>query len=327
MNSAFILFPIPFPIPRPLIHNVWMIEPQAYLNGNWIPASSAWVPVTDAGFVLGVTVAEQLRTFCGRIFRLEDHLDRLERSLQVIGVDPGLNRQQWIAIACELVERNKNFLARGDDWGLSIFVTPGIYHIYGPAEHSRPTVGLHAYPLPFYLWAGKYRSGQALVTTPIRQVAGQCWPPDVKCRSRMHYYLADRLAIQKDPEARAVLLDREDCVLETSTANISIYRKGDGLISPPLEKILHGISLAVTFEIAGSLGIPCRQSDLTVEDLASADEIILTSTPMCLLPVTRFNGRPIGCGRPGEISQKLLLAWGKTAGLDIVGQAEQFAQR
>jgi len=304
-----------------------MLEPQAYLNGDWIPGSSAAVSVTDAGFILGVTIAEQLRTFSGKIFRLEDHLDRLEHSLRVIGVDPGLNRRQWTAIACELVERNSKFLTPGDDWGLSIFVTPGIYHIYGPAEHRRPTVGLHTYPLPFHLWADKYGGGQALVTTPIRQVAGECWPPDVKCRSRMHYYLADKLALKKDAGARAVLLDAGGCVLETSTANVLIYRNGHGLISPPLEKILHGISLAVTFEIAGSLGIPCQKRDLTVEDLATADEIILTSTPMCLLPVTRLNGRPISGGRPGEISQKLLTAWGKTAGLDIVGQAERFARR
>ncbi|MGA2796625.1 MAG: aminotransferase class IV [Thermoguttaceae bacterium] len=304
-----------------------MLEPQAYLNGDWIPDSSAAVSVTDAGFVLGVTVAEQLRTFSGRIFRLEDHLDRLEHSLRVIGVDPGLNRRQWIAIACELVERNSPFLTPGDDWGLSIFVTPGIYRIYGPAEHSRPTIGLHTYPLPFHLWAEKYRGGQALVTTPIRQVAGECWPPDVKCRSRMHYYLADRMATEKDPGARAILLDQEGYVSETSTANVLIYRKGDGLISPPWEKILHGISLAVTIEIAGSLGIPCQNRDLRVEDLALADEIILTSTPMCMLPVTRLNGRPISGGSPGEITQKLLAAWGTTAGLDIQGQAERFARR
>jgi branched-chain amino acid aminotransferase len=304
-----------------------MLEPQAYLNGDWIPDSSATVSVTDAGFVLGVTVAEQLRTFSGKIFRLEDHLDRLEHSLRVIGVDPGLNRRQWIAIACELVERNSPFLTPGDDWGLSIFVTPGIYRTYGPAEHSRPTVGLHTYPLPFHLWADKYRSGQALVTTPIRQVAGECWPPDVKCRSRMHYYLADRLATEKDPGARAVLLDQQGFVSETTTANVLIYRKDQGLISPPLEKILHGISLAVTIEIADSLGIPCQNRDLTVEDLASADEIIITSTPMCMLPVTRLNGQPISGGRPGEISQKLLADWGKTAGVDIVGQAERFARR
>jgi branched-subunit amino acid aminotransferase/4-amino-4-deoxychorismate lyase len=304
-----------------------MLEPQAYLNGEWIPASAAAVSITDAGFILGVTVAEQLRTFSGKVFRLDDHLDRLEHSLQVIGIDPGFDRRQWMAIAFELVERNSQFLTPGDDWGLSIFVTPGIYRTYGPAENSRPTVGLHTYPLPFYLWADKYRNGQALVSTPIRQVSKECWPPEVKCRSRMHYYLADKMAAEKDPGARAILLDDEGYVSEASTANVLIYREGHGLFSPPLDKILHGISLAVTFEIAGSLGIPCQYGDITVEDLAAADEIMLTSTPMCLMPVTRFNSKPISGGNPGEISQKLLAAWNKSVGLDIAGQAEHFRQR
>jgi branched-chain amino acid aminotransferase len=304
-----------------------MNEPQAYFNGDWIPVSAAAVSVIDAGFLLGVTVAEQLRTFSGKIFRLGDHLARLERSLQIVGVDPGLDRRQWTALAYELMERNESFLSPGDDWGLSIFVTPGTYHTYCPAEHARPTICLHAYPLPFYIWAGKYHTGQALSTTPIEQVARHCWPAELKCRSRMHYYLADKLADKQDHGARAVLLDHEGYVLEASTANVLIYRKEFGLISPPFEKILRGISLAATFEIAESLGIACRQRDLAVEDLAAAEEIIITSTPFCLLPVTRFNGRPVGGGRPGEISQKLLDAWNTAAGLDIVGQAERFAQR
>ncbi len=99
------------------------------------------------------------------------------------------------------------------------------------------------------------------------------------------------------------------------------------MISPPKEKILHGISLAVTFEIARKLGISCLYRDLTVEDLAAAEEVIITSTPMCLLPVTRLNGRPIGGGQPGEISQMLLSAWSEMAGLDIVAQAKRFAER
>jgi branched-subunit amino acid aminotransferase/4-amino-4-deoxychorismate lyase len=304
-----------------------MNEPQAYLNGNWIPASAAAVSVTDAGFVLGVTVAEQLRTFSGKIFRLDDHLARLEHSLQAIGVDSGLNRRQMTAIAQELVERNSRFLAPADDWGLSIFVTPGKYPTYYTPEQNRPTVCLHTYPLPFYLWADKYRRGQALATTIIEQVPPQCWPADIKCRSRMHYYLADKLALEKYPSARAVLLDHEGYITETSTANVLIFRKDRGLISPPKDKILPGISLAVTFEIAGRLGISCSQHNLTAENLAAADEIILTSTPMCMLPVTRFNGRPVGDGHPGEISKKLLSAWSEAVGLDIIGQAEQFAQR
>jgi branched-subunit amino acid aminotransferase/4-amino-4-deoxychorismate lyase len=143
----------------------------------------------------------------------------------------------------------------------------------------------------------------------------------------MHYYLADKLAMQKDPGARAVLLDHEGYITETSTANVLIHRKDAGLISPPKDKILHGISLVVAFEIADGLGIPCLYRNLTLDDLAAADEIILTSTPMCLLPVTRLNGQPIGDGHPGEISQKVLAAWSKMVNLDIAGQAEQYARR
>ncbi|HEY4761078.1 MAG TPA: aminotransferase class IV [Thermoguttaceae bacterium] len=304
-----------------------MIEPQAYLNGNWIPASAAAVSVNDAGFVLGIAVAEQLRTFAGRIFRLDDHLDRLENSMQIVGVDSGLTRQKWSDIAQELVDRNNRFLTPGDDWGISISVTPGIYPSYSTTESARPTVCLHLYPLPFRIWAKKYRTGQALAATSIEQIPAQCWPPELKCRSRMHYYLADKLAAENDPCARAVLLDGDGFISESSTANVVIYRKGEGLLSPPLNKILHGISLAVVVEISGRLGVPFHYRDLTPADLTAADEIILTSTPLCLLPVTSFNSRPIGDGHPGEISRRLLAAWSEMVGLDIIAQAERFSQR
>ncbi len=305
-----------------------MSKPLAYFNGNWIPADAAAVSAVDAGFVLGIAVAEQLRTFAGRIFRLKEHLDRLEHSLQIIGVDPGLTQQQWIVIAQELVDKNYHNLKPGDDLGVSIFVTPGIYPSYSPQKKSgRPTVCLHAYPLPFNLWAEKYRVGQALATTEIQQVPGQCWPAELKCRSRMHYYLADKLAQKIDPDARAVLLDSEGYVTEASTANVVIYRKDKGLISPPRKKILPGISLAVLLEIAGRLGMPCSENELTEGDLAAADEIILTSTPMCLLPVTRFNGRPIGGECPGEVFCQLIATWSESVGVDIIAQAERFARR
>jgi branched-chain amino acid aminotransferase len=297
------------------------------LNGNWIPASLAAVSAADAGFVLGAAVSDQIRTFCGAIFRLQDHLDRLERCLRLVDLDSGLKRDQWAAIAQKLIEKNRHLLAPGDDWGLSIFVTPGIYRTFSAGGDVQPTVCMHLYPLPFHLWADKYGDGQTLATTPIRQVPCQCWPPELKCRSRMHYYLADKAAAKQHPGARALLLDQDGHVTETSTANILAYTETTGLISPPQDKILHGISLAVTFEIAGKLGISRTYRDLTIEDLAAADEVLITSTPMCLLPVTALNGRPIGGGRPGEIFRMLLRAWSDTAGLDIVAQAKAFANR
>jgi branched-subunit amino acid aminotransferase/4-amino-4-deoxychorismate lyase len=314
----------------PIAYNGNMSEPWAYLDGAWVPASAAAVSVFDAGFVLGATVAEQLRTFGGRLFHRDDHLDRLAHSLEIIGVELDMPRAELAATAEELVARNHRLLAAGDDLGLSIFVTPGPYTSYlpaGAARPPRPTLGLHTYPLPFHLWAEKYAAGEAVVATDVRQVPDCCWPATLKCRSRMHYYLADRQAAATQPGARALLLDASGCITEASTANLLIFRRDEGLVSPPLSKILHGISLAVAMQLAGELGIATAERDLTPEDVAAADETMLTSTPLCLLPVTRFNGRAIGTGRPGPISGKLLEAWGRLVGLDIAGQARAFARR
>lgn len=306
----------------------FMDEPQAYLNGRFLPATSAALSLTDAGFVLGAAVAEQVRTFAGKLFRLDDHLARLKQSLETIGIDPGATREEISGIAEELVSRNHRLLEPGDDLGLSIFVTPGPYAAYAsPSAAAHPTVCLHTYLLPFRLWARKYRAGQALVTTDVEQVSPKSWPASLKCRSRMHYYLADRQAAAIEPGARALMLDSDGRVVEASTANVMIFNDGEGLVAPPAAGVLPGISMTHVAELAHSLGLPSSRRELWVDDIANADEVLLTSTPFCLLSVTRFNGRPIGDGAPGETFQKLLAAWSGTVNVDLVAQAERFAER
>ncbi len=299
-----------------------MVGEQAFLGGRFIPASAMRIPATDAGFVLGVTVAEQLRTFRGELFRLDDHLRRLGHSLSMVGLRPEIEPDRLAATARELVAHNSTLLGPEDELGLSLFVTPGAYATFVP-NGAAPTVGMHTYRLPFSLWAGKYRQGQSLVTASVRQVPPACWPADLKCRSRMHYFLADREAGAREPGARALLLDLEGRVSEASTANILVYRSGEGLISPPLDRILHGISLDTAFRLATQLGVGTVFRDLTPDDVAGADEVLLSSTSPCLLPVTRLNGRPIGTGMPGEVFQSLIAAWGEMVGVDIVAQAER----
>ena len=125
------------------------------------PAREAVVPVSDAGFVQGTTVAEQLRTFHGRLFRLDQHLQRLAASLEIVGVDPGISIAELADVAQSLVRHNHVLLAPGDDLGLSILVTPGPYGsmaaMVPEVAGQGPTVCLHTYPLPFHLWAEKYR--------------------------------------------------------------------------------------------------------------------------------------------------------------------------
>ncbi len=308
-----------------------MAEPQAYLNGRFLPAAAVTISPADAGFVQGAAVAEQLRTFAGKLFHLEDHLDRFEQSLRIVDVDPLMDRRELAAVAEELTARNHALLEPGDDLGLSIFVTPGPYAAYSEADadqgQARPTVCLHTYPLPFRLWAEKYRTGQALATTAIEQVPAQCWPPALKCRSRMHYYLADRQASRVEPGARALLLDRRGLVTEASTANLLVFTAAEGLVGPPPQLILQGISLAVVRRLAAALGVPVVHRDLGPEEVARADEVLLTSTPFCLLPATRLNGISIGKGVPGPLFGRLLAAWSAEVGVDIAGQARRLSGR
>jgi branched-subunit amino acid aminotransferase/4-amino-4-deoxychorismate lyase len=305
-----------------------MSEPLAYLNGNWIPASQAVIPVTDAGFMQGVTVSEQLRTFNGRLFELPRHLARLERSLAIVGVELPLSVAELGEKAQELATKNHALLQPGDDLGLSMFVTPGIYPTYlAAASNPGPCYCLHTYPLPFSSWAHKYEQGETLVVTDVRQVPTDCWPAELKCRSRMHYFLADRAARQKKSGARAVMLDQRGFVTEASTANLLTYRARDGMISPPRASILPGVSVAVLMELAAELSIPWSERDLTVDDVAAADEVLLCSTSPCVWPVTEFDGQTISDGAAGPIARQLLAAFSERAGVDIAAQAKRFSFR
>jgi branched-subunit amino acid aminotransferase/4-amino-4-deoxychorismate lyase len=299
-----------------------MTEPIAFLNGRWLPASQATVNVYDAGFVLGATVSEQLRTFGGKLFKLDEHLERLSRSLRTAWIDPGFTLAELRAAALHLVAENHKLLSRDDDLGLSIFVTPGPYATLAPpGSGSAATVGMHTYLLPFRMWANQYKVGVQLVTSGVQQVSPKSWPADMKCRSRMHYFLADREVQIRSPRARALLLDEAGNVSETATANVIAYRQDEGLVSPPRDRILPGISLATVVELAGRLSIPFIERDLSPADLASADEVLLSSTPSCLLPVTTFDDSPIGTGKPGPVFERLLTLWGNDVDIDIAQQA------
>ena len=147
-----------------------------------------------------------------------------------------------------------------------------------------------------------------------------CWPIRAKVRSRLHYHLADREADAAEPGARAVLLHLDGRVSETSTANVAVVRGGT-ITTPPPEDALPGVSLRHVRGLAESLGIAWECRSLGVADLAAASEILLTSTPNCILPATRFDGRPVGIGAPGPVYRAIIDAWSTDVGLDIAAQA------
>jgi branched-subunit amino acid aminotransferase/4-amino-4-deoxychorismate lyase len=293
-------------------------------------ASQAHLAIYDAGIVFGATVTEMTRTFKQHPWRLEQHIDRLFRSLHYTRLDIGMSKEQLLAVSHELVTHNARLVHAQDELALVHFVTPGELPVYagagGLAGRSKPTVCAHTFPLPFELWAKKMETGAHLVTPSIRHVPPQCYDPKMKYRSRMHYYLADHEAHLVDADASALLLDLDGNITETSGANFLIVERGT-IVSPTERNILPGISRGMVIELAGKLGIPFAERDIQVYNVMNADEAFLTSTPYSLMPVTRINGASIADSKPGPIVKRLLTAWSAEVGVDIPKQIHEQSRR
>lgn len=295
-----------------------MAERLAYFNGEWIDNLALAIPIGDPGFTMGVTITERLRTFGGRIWRQSEHIRRLRRSAEIVGIDPQVVDELDAAIT-EFMLRHEPLRAAAkvddieDDWAIVAFATPGVAGV--------STRCVHGFPLEFAHWAHQYDTGVSLWTSSHRQTPDNCWPAELKCRSRMHYYLADQDARRREPGARALLLDQEGYVGEASTANVVIHNEREGIVSPRMDKVLPGVSVAVLRELAQSEGVPFIERDLTPEEFRDADEAWLASTSICLLPVVRCDGEAIGAGKSGPIYARMLGAWNRAVGLDVAGQA------
>ena len=290
--------------------------PIAFRNGAFVPQDQLAIPPQDLGFMWGVTVAEQLRTFRGELFMLAEHLDRLRASLEVVGIDVDLDVIE--NAAQKVASHNFGLVDPNSDLGLTIFATPGLSPTYSPDQNPQPLVGVHSYPLRFSLWKSKYDNGQVCELSSVTQVAKECWPRHLKARSRMHYFLADKQVRERNPNARAILLDENGNVNEASTANVVAYFDDEGFVSPPREDILPGISLLYLESLIRKIGKTLTYRELTEKELTDADEILLTSTPFCLLPVAQLDEQKL-TGR--SQFNELLAQWSDAVKVDIRNQS------
>lgn len=302
-----------------------MNTPVAYLNGQIVPIDDAKLHVFDLGIVGGTSVTEMVRTFRHVPFRLEQHLDRLDNSLSVVGFETGLSRADWLRISQQVVGENSRLISEYEDLGIILFVTAGVNLTYvgrsAAAKTCGPTVCVHTFPLPFELWADPIVTGVSLVTVQTRSIPDDVIDARVKHRSRLHWHLASRQAKSIDPNATAILTDDAGHLTETAAGNLCLV---DGTtIVTPARNVLEGVSREYVAELSRSLGFEFIHAAVSPDDLARADEAFLTSTPSCLLPVTRFNGMTIGSGQPGPVFQQLIAEWGKAVGVDLVGQMQR----
>ena len=300
-----------------------MPGPYVYLNGDFVPSSEAAINIYDLGIVLGATLTEMTRTFAHKPFRLDDHMDRLFRSLKYSGISPDIDKAEMHARTVELIERNATLLAPHEDLGVVHFVTPGENRIYaGSAAGSvrlTPTVCIHTFPMPFDAWRNLFVEGAHVVTPSIRHVPPQCVDPKMKNRSRLHWWLADNQTHAVDPDAITLLLDLDGNITECAGSNFVILA-GRTIYSPTTRNILQGVSLLTVCDLAKDLDLEWVEKDLQVYDVVNADEAWLTTTPYCVAPCTRINGVPIGDGNPGPVFNEVMRAWSGLVGMDIMQQ-------
>jgi branched-chain amino acid aminotransferase len=288
-------------------------ERVAYVNGRVVPESAATVSIFDRGFLSGHGVFERTRTFRGELFRLDEHLARLFRSMRTVHLEPDLGPDALKELTLDLVRRNRELLGPNDDYSVGHFITRGV-------PDRGPTVVVFCEPIDFRSFAQQYLTGAHVVSATTRALPLNVLDPKLKTTSRLHFWLAEQEAHLVDPQAYPLVLDLEGNVCELNAANFWIVRNG-AIVTPPDRSILVGITRMVILELAEQMGVPVQQVDFQVYDVLNADEAFLTTTSRTTLPVTRANGSPIGSGQPGPLVKRLHQAWIDRFGFDFVAQA------
>ena len=294
-------------------------EPVSFLNGQFVPFSQAKLPLFDAGLVSGATVTDFVRTFRLQLYRLQDHLERFAASCRLAEIPMASSVDDLTQIAKELVTRNAPLLEEGQELALILIATPGAVPFYAgnPQAPLEPTLAMHTAPLDMQRSGPLFKTGVLLATPQVQAMPRACIDPRIKHRSRLHWRLAQLEVSRSHPGAQALLLDRDGFITETAAANFLLVRDYT-VLSPPLDTVLNGISLAIVRDLCQELGIAFHVRPLTLLDCAHAQEAFLTNTSFCLAGVRRINA--IELRWPGSITERILSAWSEKVGIDIRAQ-------
>lgn len=290
----------------------------AYFNGEWVNYGDVKIAPHDRGFSLADVVFDSARTFNGKPFRLESHIDRLYRSLKYVRIDPGLSAKEMEEICRDGVVRNMHHRSEVGDFAIHAFVTRG-FSYEGP-----PTISVVISPIDFASFARSYIYGVHGVIARTRAFSSESLDPKVKHKVRLNLILAELEARDVDADAQPILLDGDGNVAEGMGCNVFMVKNGV-LKTPGDKSILQGVSRDTVINVAKQLGIPTVEEDLQPYDMYNADEIFFTRTSPRITPVVKVDKRSIGDETPGPITRQLLAAHSEMVGVDIVDQALHFA--
>jgi branched-chain amino acid aminotransferase len=273
---------------------------KIYLDGAYVDESQAKVSVFDHGLLYGDGVFEGIRLYGGNVFRMEEHLERFEYSAKAIMLDLPNTRKEISDIVCETCRQNGL-----TDGYIRLVVTRGVGDLgLAPWLCAKPSMfciasKISLYPKEFY------DNGLAIVTVPTRRISPAALPPTVKSLNYLNNILG-KIEAKQAGALEAIMLNDQGFVAECTADNVFIIHKGEILTPGASQGALKGITRGTIFDIAAELKLPIRETDMTRYDVWCADECFLTGSGAEVIPVVKLDGRVIGSGKPGPITQSIL---------------------
>ncbi len=270
-----------------------------FMNDRLVPEEEARVSVFDHGLLYGDGVFEGLRSYSGRVFRLDAHLDRLYASARAICLEIPMAKEAVAKAVIDTLAANKL-----SDGYVRLVVTRGAGSLgLDPGRTKNPQVIVIAdtislYPREFY------EKGLRIVTAATQRTQSAALSPRIKSLNYLNNIMAKLEGLQAGC-VEALMLNHKGEVAECTGDNIFVVRGGRLLTPPPDAGILEGITRNAVMELAHAAGIDCRESTLVRHDLYTADECFLTGTAAEVIPVVEIDGRRIGHGHPGPITARL----------------------
>jgi branched-chain amino acid aminotransferase len=298
-----------------------MDEAIVYLDGAFVPESKAQVSVLDRGFTSGEGVYEVTRTFAHKPFKLAQHVARLYRSLKYVRIDCGIAPAEMERLSLELLERNRPLIPPGGDVAIWQVISRGIHQrSLTRKAPAKPTVVINCVPVAFENFARSYIDGTPLITPATRRTPSWSLDAKAKITNKMNHVVAMHEARLADPRAEPLMLDAEGNISETHAANF--FFVADGVLhTPRARNVLGGITRETLFELAHDLGIEVAEGNYTPYDVYNAEEAFTASTSPTIAPVRSLDGIGVGSGVPGPVTVRLIDAFSRKVGVDIVDQA------
>ena len=294
-------------------------EMMVYYNGTMMPASQVGLSIYDRGFLYGDAVFDATRTFGGRTFRLDRHINRLYDSLRYLRIDCGMSKAEMTDATEAVVAHNYPLLPAGQDMWVMQRISRGVEAPNRPGGIT-PTVIIESHAIPFAARAALYRDGARVSTPSVPRVPPRFLSPRAKTHNYLNLIMGELEVHGDDPNAWAILLDEFGNLTEGRGSNIFLVKDGVAL-TPKSQYVLEGVTRNQTLELAAGLGLPTQECDLDLYDAYTADEAFLTSTSLCICPVSAVNGALVGDGRaPGPVTERLMTAFSDLVGMDFAEQ-------